>query len=391
MRLGTGTTPVACWPISLGVLLAIAGCQTAKPPVGDSPVVVRGMAPETVPAGPMVSGPGLPGPMMPGPGMPGSPAPCDTGCCAPRETAKVVLPTYVIEPPDILSIDAVYAVPRAPYRLRTMDVLAVDVQGTLPDSPIAARYVIEPGGLLRLGPAYGVVRVDGMTVDEAEAAVKTHLQAYLSKPIVYVHLVDSAARQQIAGEHLVGPDGTVTLGAYGSVPVVGLTLAQAKCVIEQHLSAFLERPEIAVDVFAYNSKVYYIVTQGAGLGDSIHRFPVTGNDTVLDAISRVNGLDRVSSTRIWVARPCGGPCGMQILPVCWEDITAHACASTNYQLLPGDRVFIAEDRWIALDTQIGKITAPMERILGFSLLGVGTATRFSGNVLGGGGNTHANF
>ncbi len=25
--------------------------------------------------------------------------------------------------------------------------------------------------------------------------------------------------------------------------------------------------EVAVDVFGYNSKVYYVVTQGAGLGD----------------------------------------------------------------------------------------------------------------------------
>src|SRR5262245_11020348 len=37
----------------------------------------------------------------------------------PRELAKVVLPTYTIQPPDILVIEAVHIVPRSPYALRT--------------------------------------------------------------------------------------------------------------------------------------------------------------------------------------------------------------------------------------------------------------------------------
>ena len=69
----------------------------------------------------------------------------------------------------------------------------------------------------------------------------------------------------------------------------------------------------------------------------------------------------------------------------WDEITSQGIACTNYQILPGDRVFIAEDRWIACDTYLAKVTAPFERLMGFSLLGVGTATRFSGNVLAGGG------
>jgi polysaccharide export outer membrane protein len=309
----------------------------------------------------------------------------------PRELCKVVLPPYVVEPPDILMIDAVRVVPRPPYRLRTSDVLAIQAVGTLPEEPIAGMYVVEPGGLVRLGPSYGAVNVAGLTVEEAEAAVGRHLRSFLREPRVAVSLLDTAAKQQIAGEHLVAPDGTVTLGCYGSVPVVGMTLAQARAAIEQHLAQYLDHPEVSVDVFAYNSKVYYIVTQGAGLGDGVYRFPVTGNETVLDAVSYVNGLSPVSSKRIWIARPTDVPGQMQVLPVDWNQVTAQAGAGSNYQILPGDRVFIAEDSWIALDTQIAKITTPLERIMGFSLLGVGTATRFSGPVLRGGGNANANF
>jgi polysaccharide export outer membrane protein len=313
------------------------------------------------------------------------------GELAPRELNKVVLPPYTIEPPDMLVIQAVHIVPRPPYHLRTFDSLAIQVQGTLPDAPISGVYPIEPGGLIKLGFTYGAVQVGGLTVAEAEAALKQHLRQSLTAPVINVSLASMAATQQIAGEHLVGPDGTVTLGIYGSVPVVGLTLAEAKATVERHLSQFLENPEVAVDVFGYNSKVYYVVTQGAGMGDGVYRFPITGNETVLDAISQINGLQQVSSKRIWIARPTDVPGDVQQLPVSWEAITSQAAAGTNYQILPGDRIFIAEDRLIALDNSLAKIIAPLERVMSFSLLSAGTATRLSGKVLAGGGNPTSNF
>ena len=314
------------------------------------------------------------------------------GGCLPRELAKTVLPTYTIEPPDILVIDATHIVPLHPYHLKTMDVLGIEVMGTLPDAPISGTYPIEPGGFVKLGFQYGSVKVTGLTVDEARIAVEQHLkQDFLKEPYVSVSLLQMAGTQQIAGEHMVGPDGTVTLGSYGSVSVVGHTLAGAKMVIQMHLSQFLENPEVSVDIYAYNSKVYYIITQGAGMGDGVYRFPITGNETVLDAVSQINGLTGVSSKRMWIARPSPQPGHVQVLPVQWEAITAQAAAETNYQILPGDRLFIAEDKLIAFDTTLGKIIAPIERIMGFTLLGTGTVTRLSGPVLKGGGNRQSNF
>jgi polysaccharide export outer membrane protein len=310
----------------------------------------------------------------------------------PRELCKAILPTYTIEPPDILMIDAIHVVPRPPYHLRTFDLLGIQVPGALSDTPINGTYPVEPGGMVNLGPPYGSVKVGDLTVEEAEKAVNEHLRSYLKEPGATVSLLEIAAKQQIAGEHLVGPDGTVTLGTYGSVSVVGLTIVGAKRAIEDYLSQFLEDPEVSVDVFGYNSRVYYVITQGAGLGDGVFRFPVTGNETVLDAISQVNGLEQVSSKRIWLARPGrNSQGGDQILPIDWNAITQRGEVGTNYQILPGDRVFIAEDKLIALDTSLAKITAPLERIMGFSLLGAGTATRFSGAVLRGGGNRQSTF
>ena len=290
----------------------------------------------------------------------------------PRELTKVALPEYVIEPPDILLIDAVSLVPRGSQRIAPLDVLMIQVTPTFPDRPIAGPYVVSSNGAVNLGPAYGSVPVAGMPIEAATAAIESHLRRIIDRPSVSVNLIQSAARQQIAGEHLVSPDGTVNLGTYGRVFVTGHTVDQARAQIEAHLSRFLIAPQIAVDVAGYNSKAYYIITEGAGFGDGVNRLPITGNETVLDAISQINGLSQVSSKQIWIARPApSGGCD-QILPVDWVSITKGGSTTTNYQVMPGDRIFVKEDHWVAFDTALGKVLSPFERMFGFTLLGTET-------------------
>ena len=138
-------------------------------------------------------------------------------CPVPRELQKTTLPTYVIEPPDILLIDAVRLVPKPPYRIEAFDALVINVENAPPTAPISGLFVVEPDGTVNLGPQYGSVRVIGMTLEEARGAIEGHLKKLLEKPIVSVTLGQSQGMQQIRGEHLVRPDGTVNLGTYGSV------------------------------------------------------------------------------------------------------------------------------------------------------------------------------
>jgi polysaccharide export outer membrane protein len=289
-----------------------------------------------------------------------------------RELDKVSLPRYVIEPPDILLIDALRVVPKSPFRIEPLDILYLQVAGTPVDSPIEGPYAVEPGGAVDLGALYGKVNVAGLSLDEASDAVTLHLRRILSNPQVSLTLYQSAGQQQIVGEHIVGMDGKIVLGVYGTVFVAGMTVDEAKEAIQRHLSQFLEETSISVDVLAYNSKVYYVITEGAGFGDNIQRFAVTGNETVLDAISQVNGLSRLSSKNIWIARPApAGDC-FQILPVRWDDVARNAGTMTNYQVLPGDRIFVEESHLVAADSFLAKLTSPIERVLGFSLLGANT-------------------
>ncbi len=319
----------------------------------------------------------------------------------PREQNRVSLSRYRVSPPDILLIEAVNNIRPAQSPLQAGDQVIVRLQNGLPLEPggdttsdtvnleakrqtelqykiVNSTYTIASDGTIDLGPTYGQIAVAGLTVDQAKVAIARYLhdRIGLAQPKLSVLLADMSGKQIVAGQHLVRPDGTVGLGIYGDVHVSGLTLAEIRQVLEQHLSQFLANPQVSVDVLAYNSKVYYVVMDGGGYGEQVIRLPCTGNETVLDAISQIQGLSQVSSKQIWIARPCSNNIGeSHILCVNWEAITAGGISTTNYQLLPNDRIYVRADPMIATDNFIAKLLNPVERIFGFTLLGTTTAQR----------------
>jgi polysaccharide export outer membrane protein len=290
----------------------------------------------------------------------------------PKELAKVSLPPYVIESPDVLQIDAIRLIPKPPYKIEPLDQLGIDVTGAKPDEPIRGVYPVEADGRVNLGFNYGAVFVQGMTLEQAKAAIERHLRRSLKPPYqATVVVAESRALQQIRGTHLVQTDGTVSLGLYGNVYVDNMTIAQAKRAIEVHLSQFVLNPEIALGVAGFNSKVFYVITDGGGAaGDQIVRLPMTGKLTVLNALSQINGLPFQSSkNHMWVARPAPDGSGQElILPVNYKDIVQRGKVATNYQLLPNDRLYVKAAPLITADAYLARIIAPFERLLGTNLL-----------------------
>src|SRR5262249_39522984 len=86
---------------------------------------------------------------------------------------------------------------------------------------------------------------------------------------------------------------------------------------------------VFVDVAAWNSKYYYVQGEVASPG----RLPITGNETVLDAINFANGLTpRGSAANIKLVRPApAGECCEQTLTVDFNAIL-NGNPTTNYQL-----------------------------------------------------------
>ena len=303
-------------------------------------------------------------------------------CMVPRELRKTALPEYRVEPPDVLLIEAVNNLRPAQSPILAGEPLFIQVGGTIPITPGAPKvkqqfktidgtYVIGTDGYVNLGPEYGQVLCAGQPLNEIQRRIDTHLRQILKTPQVLVTLPKPSTKQLVAGPHLVRMDGTVGLGVYGSVFVAGMTLTETKLAVERHLSAHLHAPEVSVDVLEYRSKMYYVIADGGGAGERVYRLPSTGNETVLDAVAQINGLPSVANKgKIWVARPspdCFGP--DQVLTVDWDAIARGARTCTNYQLLPGDRLYVQADPFIRFDTNLSRITAPIERLLGIALLG----------------------
>lgn len=317
----------------------------------------------------------------------GGPPSCPREAPIPRELRMTNLPPYRIEPPDILLITTLRVVPKPPYHVEPMDALAVQVTGTVKEKEIWGLYPIEPNGTINLGLGYGTVQVSGMTIEEAQKAVLDHLSKILTEPTVQVSLGQARGMQQITGPHLVRQDGTVNMGLYGSVYVTDMTLEDARKTIEDHLSKYVLKPQISLDVYIYNSKWYYIIMDRAGYGQTIFRLPITGRETVLDALSNAFGTTFFGSNRyLWLARPNGqDPSKYQMFPINLQAIVKGGSPETNYQLLPGDRLFVQSNPLIKANTRISQAWAPImgffNNAMGLTLLGNSAVSAIEGTAL----------
>ena len=145
-------------------------------------------------------------------------------------------------------------------------------------------------------------------------------------------------------QFMVHPDGTINLQSFypaaGILNVTGLTVPEAMKTVNEHLvKAGWPDGTVKVTVLAFNSKFAFIVADFAVNGEQVVRFPITGNETVLDAISQISGLLKKGPMNVWVARRDQASGLGQILPVDWKGVTEHGDTKTNYPILPGDRVY----------------------------------------------------
>ncbi len=214
---------------------------------------------------------------------------------------------------------------------------------------------------------------------------KMSMPEYVVSPpdLLIVEVLEALPGRPITGERLVRPDGTITLGFYGDVYVNGLTVTEVKEKVIIHLRKYVndevlglikydengkprevppaQSDRVFVDVAAYNSQVYYVQGDVAAPG----RLPITGNETVLDAINYAGGLAPTASVpNVRLVRPAPpGSCSPQILPINLAAIIQEGDTTTNYQLMPGDRIFVYRDPLVRTTIFIDRLAAPFNTVL----------------------------
>ncbi len=82
----------------------------------------------------------------------------------PRELDKASMPEYIVEPPDVIFVEAL---------------------NTLPTQPLGGEKLVRPDGTINLG-YYGDLHVAGLTLSEIEAKIEERLKHYVNNPRVHV-------------------------------------------------------------------------------------------------------------------------------------------------------------------------------------------------------------
>jgi protein involved in polysaccharide export with SLBB domain len=172
---------------------------------------------------------------------------------------------------------------------------------------------------------------------------KQVLEAYYLQPgdILLLEVTDLEADIRLPADQTIMPDGTIDLGEYGRIVVAGLTIEQVESLVLSTVQAVEKDQQlkpINVRLNVAESAVYYVL----GEVNSPGAYPLIGRETVLDALMASGGLsDRASDCEIILSRPTP-PCSCRIvLPVCYDRIVQLGDTTTNYQIRPGDRVYVA--------------------------------------------------
>lgn len=181
---------------------------------------------------------------------------------------------------------------------------------------------------------------------------KQVLAAYTLEPgdTLAVEPAELESPVRLPGGQPVLADGTIDLGKVGRPIVAGLTVTQAEVEVQKLVDRIYKGkadPEdatkdraltvVTARLVGRESKVYYVL----GEANAPRSFPLAGRETVLDGILAAGGITRQADTKkIVLSRPTQ-PAGCRIvLPICYLNIVQLGDTSTNYQLLPGDRIYI---------------------------------------------------
>jgi protein involved in polysaccharide export with SLBB domain len=157
--------------------------------------------------------------------------------------------------------------------------------------------------------------------------------------VLLVEPVNLDSELRFPSDQRVHVDGTIELGRFGRMVVAGLTVEQIEDHIRKKIQATDGKLEpINVRIIDPQGAVFYVL----GEVNSPGVYPLTGRETVLDGILTAGGISARSSTcNVVLSRPTHPESCRVVLPVCYREITQLGDTSTNYQLKPGDRIFVA--------------------------------------------------
>lgn len=221
--------------------------------------------------------------------------------------------------------------------------------------------------LLLVGISVGqAFRIDSVVADEPERSVRLERAKavtqwregpYIIEPPDILSIVlkwkdfdatikDSrfqASDVQLSGHYLVEPDGTIDVTE--PIDVVGMTVDEAKATVRERLAEKLGECQIELSVWSFNSKVVYVIDD-TGPGSRCAAFPCDTEATVLRLLNDYTNdpekdLKDYLDSEVYVLPIVGSTKDPNDrMHVDLRAILSKKDLTTNYALLPGDRICI---------------------------------------------------
>ena len=139
----------------------------------------------------------------------------------------------------------------------------------------------------------------------------------------------------LSGSVTVRPDGFVTLPLINEIQVVGLTTSQLRKLLEQKYKEFTTDPFVTISIGGISSSEVFLIGPGTGKNGA---FPLKGNESILQLITRVGGLGIFADrSNIRIVRRDGPKVTEYVVDY---DAIIKGDLKQDLLLRPGDRVII---------------------------------------------------
>jgi polysaccharide export outer membrane protein len=163
----------------------------------------------------------------------------------------------------------------------------------------------------------------------------------------------------IERELTVRPDGRISMDLIGEVDVAGRTVSEVREDVAQRLKEFIVAPDVTVAVIASNSRQFFVFGEVLRPG----AYPLIGDVTAVQALAAASGPTRfasLSSARL--VRPRED--AKQVYGIDFKRISIEGDATTNYELQPGDIIFVPPNASARIGYAIHIIFFPLQQIIG---------------------------
>jgi polysaccharide export outer membrane protein len=158
-----------------------------------------------------------------------------------------------------------------------------------------------------------------------------------------------------SGYFVVGPEGHIQYNWCGDIKAEGLTKEELKALLTEKLAEYVRYPEVSVAIVEYNSKAVYIV----GSVNNPGKYPMKGDHIELRDALVLAGLptDTSALSRAKIVRETeDGPVDIQVN---LKDLLYKGQMDKNFELLPGDIVYVPMSRFVKTTDVMSQTLGPV--------------------------------